>query len=376
MPSSKQRLAYERGRDDLIRLTHRGLARTEFVARAAELLGEAVPVDGACWHTVDPATRLITSHYTNLSGEGFRYICHNEYLQDDVGKFASLVGRRRPATTLSAETGQQLERSARYREIYRPRGWGSELRASFDLAGTSWGSVMMLRASDRPEFSGAEAALVGSLSRHVAHGLRTAILRGAPPSARVADEPGLVVLDGHEELEAVSPAAERWLEEIDDVPGLGALPAAVLSVAARARAVVEGTAVGDGPARVRLQTRSGRWLILHGSGLGDGRAAIIVEPARSVEIAPLVIEAYGLTAREREVLAAVVRGEPTDRIAAALFLSPHTVQDHLKSIFEKTSTRSRRELTGRVFYDLAAPSVFGGAPLAADGWFAEPPAER
>jgi hypothetical protein len=48
------------------------------------------------------------------------------------------------------------------------------------------------------------------------------------------------------------------------------------------------------------------------------------------------------------------------------------VQDHLKSIFEKTSSRSRRELTGRVFYDLAAPGVFGGAPLAADGWFAEP----
>jgi DNA-binding CsgD family transcriptional regulator len=371
MPSSKQRLAYERGRDDLIRLTHRGLARADFVRRAAELLGAAVPFDGACWHTVDPATRLITSHYTNLSGEGFRYICHNEYLQDDVSKFASLAGRRRPATTLSEATGRNLERSARYREVYRPRGWASELRASFDLGGTSWGSVMMLRAVDQPEFSGAEAALVGSLSRHVAHGLRTAILREAAPSARVADEPGLIVLDGHEELEAMSPAAERWVGEIADVPALGALPAAVLSVAARARAVVEGTATGEGPARVRLQTRSGRWLILHGSGLGEGRAAIILEPARSVEIAPLVVEAYGLTAREREVLAAVVRGESTRQIATTLHLSPHTVQDHLKSIFEKTSTRSRRELTGRVFYDLAAPSLFGGAPLAADGWFAE-----
>jgi DNA-binding CsgD family transcriptional regulator len=372
MPSSKQRVAYERGRDDLIRLTHRGLARTEFVLRAAELLGEAVPFDGACWHTVDPATRLITSHYTNLSGEGFRYICRNEYLQDDVSKFASLAGRRRPATTLSEATGQKLERSARYRDIYQPRGWGSELRASFDLAGTSWGSVMMLRATDRPEFSGAEAALVGSLSRHVAHGLRTAILRAAPPTARVPDEPGLVVLDGREELEAMSPAAERWLEEIADLPSVGTLPAAVLSVAARARAVVEGAATGESPARVRLQTRSGRWLILHGSGLGDGRAAVILEPAQSVEVAPLVVEAYGLTAREREVLAAVVRGESTERIAATLFLSPHTVQDHLKSIFEKTATRSRRELTGRVFYDLAAPSLFAGAPLAADGWFAQP----
>jgi hypothetical protein len=65
---------------------------------------------------------------------------------------------------------------------------------------------MMLRGTDAPEFSGAEAPLVGSLSRQVAHGLRTAVLRGAPASARVAEEPGFLVLDGHEELEAPSPA--------------------------------------------------------------------------------------------------------------------------------------------------------------------------
>jgi hypothetical protein len=44
-----------------------------------------------------------------------------------VGKLASHAGRRRPATTLSVETGQLLERSARYREIYRP---ASPARAS------------------------------------------------------------------------------------------------------------------------------------------------------------------------------------------------------------------------------------------------------
>jgi hypothetical protein len=115
--------------------THRGLARTEFVRRAPELLGDAVPFDGAGWHTVDPATRLITSHYTNLSGEAFATSAATSTCRTSASSPRSPADAAPPAT-LSEATGRQPERSARYREIYRPRGWGSELRASFDLAGT------------------------------------------------------------------------------------------------------------------------------------------------------------------------------------------------------------------------------------------------
>ena len=41
-------------------------------------------------------------------------------------------------------------------------------------------------------------------------------------------------------------------------------------------------------------------------------------------------------------------GAATRDIARLMFVTEHTVQDHLKSIFAKTATRTRRTLLARV----------------------------
>jgi DNA-binding NarL/FixJ family response regulator len=86
-----------------------------------------------------------------------------------------------------------------------------------------------------------------------------------------------------------------------------------------------------------------------GDGGGDGLVAVVVEPAKGSEIAPIVIEAYALSPRERDVVRALARGLSNAEIAAELFLSQHTVRDYVKSVFEKVGVSSRGELVFKLF---------------------------
>jgi DNA-binding NarL/FixJ family response regulator len=54
-----------------------------------------------------------------------------------------------------------------------------------------------------------------------------------------------------------------------------------------------------------------------------------------------------LSEREREVLDLIAAGSTNREIAAALFLSPHTVKEHTSSLYRKLSARNRAEAVQR-----------------------------
>jgi DNA-binding CsgD family transcriptional regulator len=58
-----------------------------------------------------------------------------------------------------------------------------------------------------------------------------------------------------------------------------------------------------------------------------------------------MVDAYGLTRREREVVEKLLEGKTDRRIAEELYISPRTVDTHLRSVFRKCSVSSRLQLT-------------------------------
>jgi DNA-binding NarL/FixJ family response regulator len=62
-----------------------------------------------------------------------------------------------------------------------------------------------------------------------------------------------------------------------------------------------------------------------------------------------MLERYGLTQRETDVVPLLARGLATKQIAAELCISRHTVSDHIKIIFEKCGVTSRGELVAKIF---------------------------
>jgi DNA-binding CsgD family transcriptional regulator len=52
---------------------------------------------------------------------------------------------------------------------------------------------------------------------------------------------------------------------------------------------------------------------------------------------------FGLTLREREVLLLIARGANNAEVAAALSISPHTVDRHLENVFAKMKVGTRAQ---------------------------------
>lgn len=336
-------------------------------------LSTAVPVDRWCGMVFDPATVLPTAgyHEEGLPPALLPTLLEIEHAGVDVNLFCDLARTRTGAGTLAGAV-RNPESSPRYREVLQPAGLPHELRVVLRAGNRAWGALVLLRGEDRAGFSGADLALAAKIAPAVAVAVRRLVAVNDPRTAVDIDGPGLVLVSGRDDLEVLhaTQAGRRWLAEIDDGSPLERLPYSLSSLVATARAPEELT--GRRERRLRMLTRSGRWLTVHAERFGeqaDAPVSLILEPSRPHEVAGIIAAAYGLTAREAETATLTARGLTTEEIAQAMYISRHTVRDHLKHALDKTGTSSRAELTAKLFFDQYLPRSSTGSPVGADGWF-------
>ncbi|GAA3153108.1 LuxR C-terminal-related transcriptional regulator [Planomonospora alba] len=336
------------------------IADNALLDEISRLLREAVPFDAAFWAAADPLTMLATSptRLENLgSGEACDSYWENEFFVEDVNHFRTLARRRTPTASLHRATDGHPARSSRYHTLNRPLGLGDELRCLFRSGGEVWGYACLWRAHGARPFTTAEERFLSDLSAPIGDAFRRAALLRPDPAADTLDAPGVLTFDRSGRLESVTETAELWLRELPftQVDGDGrdavSIPAELRAVVNKARAIAAGRDAGTARARLLLH---GRWLMIHGFPLREpngegGKTAVVIEPAKATDLAPLIVRAYRLGRREQQITRLVAGGLSTAEIAATLCLSTHTVRGYLKQVFEKVEVSTRGGLVAKIF---------------------------
>lgn len=340
-------LRADAARRELSALTTAELDSAAVQGAAADIVRRVVPFDATCWATVDPESGVFTGSVTlqfDPSPELEARFAEIEAAADDVNSFRTLVARNRSVARLSDAGSETLSASRRLAEIYRPLGFARELRTVFTADNRWWGLAELLRSSGSPDFSAREVAFMASVDGVIADALRAAVLlqRTTGP-----DDGGscVVVVDPSGHVLASTADAERRLARLSRAHRADA----ALVVRSVVAAVVH---QGVDRAQARVRDPDGTWMTITATPLrtssGADQIAVTLGPAPGSDLTDLLLSAHGLSSREREICRQILTGRSTAAIAAALFISAHTVQDHLKSIFAKTGIRSRRELVAHL----------------------------
>ncbi|WP_370585609.1 LuxR C-terminal-related transcriptional regulator [Nocardia sp. XZ_19_231] len=321
--------------------------------QATEVLASAVPHYWTpCWYTLDPASLLMTSHFHSGLAEFPPQWLAVEYGEERNG-IVDVVRSATGLSTLHDTLGGDPSKSERWQRNMTMGGDQEMIARLRTRSGEVWGALALYREPGAAMFDPAEKEFVATVAPTLADGVRRSLLIGQADEPEYVDSPGLLVLDSTYEIESASAGVQRWIADLPDGDwDRQKLPSAVVTLAARAFR----NAAEDRPDEVlvsRALSRSGTWVVLHGARLtstGQTRVAVIIEPAHPSRIYPLLMSAYGLTERERDVTRLVLQGASTSQIAHDMTVSAHTVQQHLKAIFDKTGVRSRRDLVAKVFF--------------------------
>ena len=281
----ERRARLDQAHDAIARLARQGLDVVRFWRAVSPVLAEAVPHYLApCCYTLDPSSRLITSHFQEgLPTFPAEWVAA-EYAEDDVHHLADVARSPSGVSTLFEATGGRPESSARWHANMAYGGDQEMIAALRTRTGETWGAIGLYREPGEPLFDEAEQAFVRALSPVLADALRRGLLVGEATDPEGPAAPGMIVLDGDWQVESMSSGTQEWLADLPGGATSDHLPPCVLAVAGRvARSVTDEDTTAVAVSRVL--TSSGRWVVLHGLPLATGatrRVAVIVEPATRI----------------------------------------------------------------------------------------------
>lgn len=350
-------------------MTAAGVARTRTVERVERLCGGdvservlriavidelrcSVGFDWYAWLLTDPETEVGSSPLADTpSLPDLPRLIRAKYLTD-VNRWTELGAT---AIALHAGTGEGRERSLVWREVLSGYGVVDVASVVFRDTYGCWGFVDLWRSEASGPFSADDldhlTAIVGPVTEALRRRQARTFDDATPSPARSG--PVVLVLSPQLEVKAQTPETEEYLRNL--VPPDGdrrPVPAGAYNVAAQLLAVEAG--IDHRPPMSRVHLGGGVWLTLRAARVDadgpttDHDIAVTIETTSPSERRSLFARSHALSPRETELLDHLARGADTRTVAQELFMSEHTVQDHLKSIFAKSGAHNRRTLIARI----------------------------
>jgi len=200
---------FARAEDEIARLSKQGLDMVAFWRASGSVLADAVPQAVApCCYTIDPASRLLTSHFNEEMLELPPEWLVHEYAEDDVIQLTDVARSPSGVSTLYEATGGDPSSSPRWHALMADGGDQEMVAALRTRAGEVWGGLGMFREPDRPLFDADEQAFLAAISPLMADAVRRARLIGDSADPEGPEAPGMIVLGPDWRPESISSGVE------------------------------------------------------------------------------------------------------------------------------------------------------------------------
>jgi DNA-binding CsgD family transcriptional regulator len=350
--ASASATAYTRARDSVTRICRGNLDARALRLEVLAVIRRVVGFDAYAWLVTDPETSVGSSPLADVP-------CLPVLPKLIELKYLSTLNRwtglRCGAVSLYGAAGGDLSQSLMWRELLRSYEVTDIASATYRDRFGCWGFLDLWRIQ-APPFRDADIEFLSGIAGTVTAGLRHGQARTFAPSAgadRLPAGPVVLLLSPRLQVRAQTPQTQRYLRvlvppgEEDQAP----VPASAYNVAAQLLATEAGVDGNQPLARVHMA--DDRWLTLRAARLDAAEPpsgadiAVSIEPATAHDRVVVFAAACGLSPRETQLLQHLATGADTRDLARRMFVSENTVQDHLKSIFAKTATRTRPTLLAR-----------------------------
>ena len=295
--------------------------------QALQELGRALPFDAVTLLGIDP----VSGTHVQIAGVGYSAEISQALAAEFVSTpwYANVVRQELPRSISedADDPGTRFRNGWFYAERVRPAGFRDGLTGALRHDGRLVGLIHL-------STEGADA--YDTEARQLLASILPALGVLTDPTAHA------------DRLDDLPPGAGANLVTAGAVIGLpGRAPAEALRDADFLRLVEVFTLTGGLRLRALWPVGSEwRRVVLRRCAVGPGaaRAAVLVHEERAGL-------PYGLSPRELEVLTRAARGQTSQAIAQALYLSPRTVHSHIEHLLRKTGCASRAEATALAVRD-------------------------